>query len=40
VVAALAALLAQTWHVTPVGMRIFRLLVLAGLAVIGASKIF
>ncbi len=40
VVAALAALLAQTWTVTPVGMRIFRLLVLAGLAVIGASKIF
>ncbi len=39
VVAALAALLAQTWHVTPPAMRIFRLLVLAGLAVIATTKI-
>jgi hypothetical protein len=40
VVAALAALLAQTWSVTPAALRIFRLLVLTGLAVIGATKIF
>lgn len=40
VVAVLAALLAQTWPVTPLPLRIFRLLVLAGLAVIATTKVF
>ena len=40
VVVALAALLAQTWAVTPPVLRIFRLVVLAGLAVIATTKIF
>jgi hypothetical protein len=40
VVAALAALLAQTWPVTPPAIRIFRLLVLAGLAAFATTKIF
>jgi hypothetical protein len=39
VVAALAALLAQTWPVTPPPLRIFRLVVLAALAVLATSKI-
>jgi hypothetical protein len=39
VVAALAALLAQTWQVTPPGLRIVRVIVLAGLAVIATTKI-
>lgn len=40
VVAALATLLAQTWPVTPPVLRIFRLAVLAALAVIATTKIF
>jgi hypothetical protein len=39
VVAALAALLAQTWPVTPPGLRLVRLIVLVGLAVIATTKI-
>ena len=39
VVAALAALLGQTWRVTPPPVRIFRLVVLAGLAVVATTKI-
>ena len=39
VVAALAALLRHTWAVTPPPIRIFRLLVLAGLAVIATSRL-
>jgi hypothetical protein len=39
VVAALGALLAQTWPVTPPALRIFRVVVLAALAVIATTKI-
>jgi hypothetical protein len=39
VVAVLGALLSQTWSVTPPALRIVRLLVLAGLAVIATLKI-
>jgi hypothetical protein len=39
IVAALAALLSATWSVTPPGVRIFRLVVLAGLAAIATTKI-
>lgn len=39
VVAALAALLSVSWPVTPPVLRIFRLLVLAGLAAIATAKI-
>jgi hypothetical protein len=39
VVSALGALLAQTWPATPQPLRVFRLLVLAGLAVIAFIKI-
>jgi hypothetical protein len=39
VVAALAALLAQTWSVTPPVLRLARLLILAGLAVIATLKL-
>jgi|RhiMetdeSRZDD1v2_1073273.scaffolds.fasta_scaffold1537133_1 hypothetical protein len=39
VVAALGALLAQTWLVTPPALRIFRVVVLAALAVIATTKI-
>ena len=40
VIAALAALLAQTWPVTPPVLRAVRILILAGLAAIALSKIF
>lgn len=40
VVAALAGLLAQTWPVTPPALRVFRLAVLVGLAVLATTKIF
>jgi hypothetical protein len=39
VVAALGALLSQTWSVTPPVLRVSRLLILAGLAVIATLKI-
>jgi hypothetical protein len=39
VVAALGALLSQTWSVTPPPLRVVRLLVLSGLAVIATFKI-
>jgi hypothetical protein len=39
VVAGMGLLLNQTWSVTPPGMRVFRLLVLAGLAAIATFKI-
>ncbi len=39
VVAALAALLSQTWAVTPPALRVIRLLILAGLAVIATLKL-
>jgi hypothetical protein len=39
VVAGLAALLGQTWRITPSPVRIFRLVVLAGLAAIATTKI-
>ena len=39
VVAALGALLSQTWSVTPPVLRVTRLLILAGLAVIATLKI-
>jgi hypothetical protein len=39
-VAALAALLAQTWPVTPPPLRLFRLVVLVGLAAVATTKIF
>jgi len=39
VVGALAYLLSLTWPVTPPAVRIFRLLVLAGLAAIATTKI-
>ena len=39
VVAALVALLRQTWAVTPPPLRVFRVVVLAGLAVIGTVKL-
>jgi hypothetical protein len=39
VVAGMALLLNRTWPVTPPGMRVFRLLVLAVLAAIATSKI-
>jgi hypothetical protein len=40
VVAALAALAGQTWPVTPVGLRAFRVVVLAGLAAIAIYRLF
>ena len=39
VVGALAYLLSLTWAITPVALRIFRLVVLAGLAAIATTKI-
>ncbi len=39
VVATLGALLSQTWSITPPALRGFRLLVLAGLAVVALIKI-
>ena len=39
VVAGLGALLSQTWSITPPALRGFRLLVLAGLAVVAIIKI-
>jgi len=39
VVAVFAALLSQTWPVTPPPMRVFRLAVLAGLAVIATVRL-
>lgn len=39
VVAALGGLLSLTWTITPVGLRIFRLAVLAGLAAIATAKL-
>jgi len=39
VVAALAALLSLTWHATTPGLRLFRLLVIAGLAAVATAKL-
>jgi hypothetical protein len=40
VVVGLALLLNRTWSVTPPAMRVFRLVVLAGLAALATAKIF
>ena len=40
VVAALAWLLAQTWAITGVPLRVIRLVILAGLAAIATAKLF
>ncbi len=39
IVVALGVLLSATWGVTPPGLRVFRLAVLAGLALIATTKI-